>query len=86
MKELLAPVQAATTEHKQLEAELGSLQTQASVWEKLANNENDKNAYNQYKTYIDDLNSKVNTLSELGLTPGARQRVYIIQHSVMLKK
>lgn len=75
-EELLAPVQAATTEHKQLEAELGSLQTQASVWEKLANNENDKNAYNQYKTYIDDLNSKVNTLSELGLTPGARQSLY----------
>ena len=38
-QELLAPVQAATTEHKELEAELGALQTQASVWEKLANNE-----------------------------------------------
>ena len=37
---------------------------------------NDKNAYNQYKTYIDDLNSKVNTLSELGLTPGAKQGLY----------
>lgn len=74
--ELLAPVQAATTEHKEIEQGLAQLQTEGSIWERLAEDESNSESYGRYKSFNDDLEQKVQTLSRSGITPGARQGLY----------
>lgn len=71
-QEMLAPVLAADTAHKELEDQIGELRTKASVWENMANKETDPYAYNLYQTYSKDLQSEAQKLSDYGLTPQIR--------------
>lgn len=69
--EMLQPVQAATEAHQSLENEYSEYANKANIWEKLA--DNDYEAYEMYKKYSDDLNSKIDVLAKQGLTPSSRQ-------------
>lgn len=71
--EMLQPVQMADTEHKLLEEGLGELNTKASVWDNLANEQTDPYAYNMYKNYSKELVGHAESLSKEGLTPGSRK-------------
>ena len=71
--EMLAPIEAATTEHRAIEEGLGELSAKAGMWDKLANQQSDPVAYAQYKTYADDLTKQADLLARQGLTPESRR-------------
>lgn len=73
MQELLSPAVMATQAHQDLENQLGELSQKADVWQGLANEQTDPEAYKMYKTYADDLKSKVADLAAEGLNPQSRQ-------------
>ena len=73
MQELLSPAVMATQAHQDLENQLGDLSQKADVWQGLANEQTDPEAYRMYKTYADDLKSKVADLAANGLNPQSRQ-------------
>lgn len=74
-EELVKPVEQATQVHQAYEDALGELSSQASVWEKLANNAQDQEAYNRYLDYRNNLNNIVDVLNKQGLTPQTRKNV-----------
>lgn len=71
--EMLAPIEAATTEHRAIEEGLGEMSAKAGMWDKLANQQSDPIAYTQYKTYADDLTKQADLLARQGLTPESRR-------------
>lgn len=71
--EMLAPIEAATTEHRAIEEGLGEMSAKAGMWDKLANQQSDPVTYAQYKTYADDLTKQADLLSRQGLTPESRR-------------
>jgi hypothetical protein len=71
--ELLSPVLMATKEHREIEDAYSDLGSEASVWEKLANSAPDKDAYNVYKNYSNDLQAQADKLAKEGLTPNSRR-------------
>ena len=71
--EMLAPIEAATTEHRAIEEGLGEMAAKAGMWDKLANQQSDPVAYAQYKTYADDLTKQADLLARQGLTPESRR-------------
>lgn len=71
--EMLAPVQAATTEHRLIEEGLGELATKASIFDKLASQQTSPVAAAQYKAYADDLTKQVDLMAKQGLTPESRK-------------
>ena len=71
--EMLAPIEAATTEHRAIEEGLGEMSAKAGMWDKLANQQSDPVAYAQYKTYVDDLTKQADLLARQGLTPESRR-------------
>lgn len=71
--EILAPIEAATTEHRAIEEGLGEMSAKAGMWDKLANQQSDPVAYAQYKTYADDLTKQADLLARQGLTPESRR-------------
>lgn len=71
--EMLAPVQAATTEHRLIEEGLGELATKASIFDKLASQQTSPVAAAQYKAYADDLTKQVDLMARQGLTPESRK-------------
>lgn len=71
--EMLAPIEAATTEHRAIEEGLGEMLAKAGMWDKLANQQSDPVAYAQYKTYADDLTKQADLLARQGLTPESRR-------------
>lgn len=71
--EMLAPVQQATETHQAVEDAYGELDTKASVWEGLANEQTDPRAYKTYMDYAADLRSKADMLASQGLTPTTRK-------------
>lgn len=71
--EMLAPVQAATTEHKLIEEGLSELATKASVFDKLASQQTSPVAAAQYKAYADDLTKQADLMAKQGLTPESRK-------------
>jgi hypothetical protein len=70
---MLAPIEAATTEHRAIEEGLGEMSAKAGMWDKLANQQSDPVAYAQYKTYVDDLTKQADLLARQGLTPESRR-------------
>lgn len=74
-QELLAPVQKATTAHQEIESSLGDLSAKTSVWERLANETDDPEAYQMYKNYQNDLMAQATALSKNGLTPSSRSNL-----------
>jgi hypothetical protein len=71
-QEMLAAVNIADQQHKQIEEGMTQLAENASIWESLANNTQDQNAYNQYKSYADELKNQVGILANEGLTARSR--------------
>lgn len=71
--EMLAPIEAAVTEHRAIEEGLGEMSAKAGMWDKLANQQSDPVAYAQYKTYADDLTKQADLLARQGLTPESRR-------------
>lgn len=71
--ELSKPIAQAAEMHNQYEDALGTLATQASVWEKLANSAQDQNEYKTYKAYADKLQQASMSLMMQGLQPGTRR-------------
>lgn len=72
-QEMLSPVLMATQAHQELENQYGELATKASVWEKLANEQTDKEVYDMYKSYADDLNAQADLLAKEGLNATSRR-------------
>lgn len=74
-QELLSPALMATQAHQDLENQLGDLSQKADVWQGLANEQTDPEAYRQYKAYADDLKAQVDALASNGLNPQSRQNL-----------
>ena len=72
-QELLQPALRMTQAHQDIENALGELSANASVWEKLANEQTDKDVYDMYKAYADDLNRSVEDLTKYGLNASSRR-------------
>lgn len=71
--EMLAPLQQATTAQMQLEDAYSELGTKADVFERMANEQTDPQAYAMYKQYSNDLAAQAESLAKQGLTPASRQ-------------
>lgn len=71
--EMLAPLQQATTAQMQIEDAYGELGTKADVFERMANEQTDPQAYAMYKQYSNDLAAQAESLAKQGLTPASRQ-------------
>lgn len=71
--EMLAPLQQATTAQMQLEDAYGELGAKADVFDKMANEQTDPQAYAMYKQYSNDLAKQAESLAKQGLTPASRQ-------------
>lgn len=71
--ELIKPVLMATQAHQQLEDEYSLIKTKAGIWERLAGSEKDRDLYNQYKAFEDDLQASVDDLNARGLNSRSRQ-------------
>ena len=56
--EMLQPVQMATLAHQEVENEYADLATKANVWDVMANEQTDPEAYRMYKNYADDLRNQ----------------------------
>ena len=67
-EELLKAPIMATQAHQELEAGLSDLATKANVWEGILNEQTDKEAYNLYKNYAEELKSQAESLASQGLT------------------
>lgn len=72
-QELLAPALMATQAHQAIEEEYGNLETKASIWDKMANEQTDPKAHAQYQRYADDLREQADQLSKYGLNPYSRR-------------
>lgn len=73
--EMLAPVQAATEAHQELEARYGDLALKANEWGRKANEQTDPYAYKMYKTYSEDLERMAEQLARRGLNPASRRNM-----------
>lgn len=74
-QELLAPALMATQAHQDIETQYADLDTKASVWENMANEQTDPYAYKMYKRYSDDLRNAADQLAQSGLSPSSRQNM-----------
>lgn len=71
-EQYLAPFKEYKEAYQNMEDKISALQEQADTLEILANNEQDRNVYNQYKAYSEQLHSMANDLATKGLSPNAR--------------
>jgi len=62
----------ADTAHKELEASLGDLSTNAGKWSGLINPTTESDVYNTYQGYNQDLINSAGQLAKEGLTPNSR--------------
>lgn len=74
-QELLQPALMATEAQHNLEDQYADLESKASIWEGMANEQTDPRTYKRYKDYADELKSAANDLADYGLTPSSRQRL-----------
>lgn len=74
-QDFLAPALMATQAHQELENQYSELATKVNVWENLANEQTDPNAYKMYKTYADDLNMQAEQLAREGLNVTSRKNM-----------
>ena len=64
--EMLNMVSPAAQAQKEAEDELATIDTMSSVWEKLKDSEIDKDVYNQYKNFQDNLQTAIDDLYNKG--------------------
>lgn len=79
-QELLQPALMATQAHQELENQYSELATKANVWEEMANEQTDPQAYQMYKKYSDDLREQADALASQGLTPGSRKSLLAMKN------
>lgn len=72
-QEMLAPVMMAQQAHQAIEDEYTDLSTKASVWENMANEQQDPLAYKMYKQYATDLSTQADMLASEGLNVASRR-------------
>lgn len=72
-QEMLQPLQAYTQEYNTIQEGMGELGTKADVFERMANEQTDPQAYAMYKQYSNDLAKQAESLAKQGLTPASRQ-------------
>lgn len=72
----IQPYQMYEEAYKEVENALGELATKASIWEKLANEQKDSDAYDMYKTYANDLEEKAGQLEREGLNAARRRDMF----------
>lgn len=72
-QEMLQPLQAYTQEYNTIQEGMGELGTKADVFERMANEQTDPQAYAIYKQYSNDLAKQAESLAKQGLTPASRQ-------------
>lgn len=70
--DLIKPLAMYTQEYNVLEQGINELDTKASIWENMANEQTDKKAYSMYKNYADDLRSAADQLASQGLSKMSR--------------
>lgn len=73
--DMLKPLLMYTQEYNAIEDAANDLSTKASVWEGMANEQTDPEAYAQYKRYADDLQRQAVNLSQNGLNPTTRREL-----------
>ena len=72
-QEMLQPLQAYTQEYNTIQEGMGELGTKADIFDKMANEQTDPQAYAIYKQYSNDLAKQAESLAKQGLTPASRQ-------------
>lgn len=72
-QEMLQPLQAYTQEYNTIQEGMGELGTKADVFDRMANEQTDPQAYAMYKQYSNDLAQQAESLAKQGLTPASRQ-------------
>lgn len=72
-QEMLQPLQAYTQEYNTIQEGMGELRTKADVFDRMANEQTDPQAYAMYKKYSNDLAEQAESLAKQGLTPASRQ-------------
>lgn len=78
-EDLLKPLAMYTEEYNTLENSANELATKASIWEGMANEEQDPIAYAQYKKYADDLQRQATALAKNGLNPVTRRELQTLK-------
>ena len=73
--DLLKPLAMYTQEYNAIEQGVNELDTKASVWENMANEQRDPRAYKMYKDYADDLKSAADSLATSGLSNQSRNKL-----------
>lgn len=73
--DLLKPLAMYTQEYNAIEQGVNELDTKASVWENMANEQRDPRAYKMYKDYADDLKSAADSLATSGLSNQSRSKL-----------
>lgn len=73
LSELMPIYQANAQMQANAENAYSELQSRADIWEKLANNSNDKASYNRYKEYSNKLHNAADNLLNQGINNSTRQ-------------
>lgn len=71
----IQPYQIYGQAYKEVENALSELDTKASVWEEMANEQTDPYAYKMYKTYANDLEEQAGQLAREGLNAASRRNM-----------
>ena len=79
-QELLQPALMATQTHQELENQYGELAAKANIWEGMVNEQTDRDAYEMYKKYSDDLKNQADILASQGLTPTSRKALVAMKN------
>lgn len=69
----IQPYQIYGQAYREVEDTLSELDTKASVWEEMANEQTDPYAYKMYKTYANDLEEQAGQLAREGLNAASRR-------------
>ena len=72
-EDMLKPLALYAQEYRAQEDAISTLNTKASEWNNIANEQSDPYAYSLYKGYADDLASQAEILSKEGLSPTSRR-------------
>ena len=62
-EEMLKPVLIATQEHRAIEEGLATLEEEAAIWDKLANSAVDKDTYDVYKNFSDEVEAMITSMN-----------------------
>lgn len=71
----IQPYQIYGQAYREVENTLSELDTKASIWEEMANEQTDPYAYKMYKTYANDLEEQAGQLAREGLNAASRRNM-----------